>query len=200
MRQYKKIIDGLPVIKYGRHIVINKDGMSIFNPTEEMILADGWSIYIPSIPEPTEPEEHTKDAHTIMQEIIFEQYNSRTDIADKEALDRALVIYDWEHYIGKSLKAGQVVVHDGSVYRVRQDITEVLAVYPPDITTASLYEVIVLTATGEKDDPIPYTPPMEIYQGKYYTEDEVLYLCTRDSGTALSHSLKDLVGIYVNKL
>lgn len=77
------------------------------------------------------------------------------------------------------------------------DIAEVLDVYPPSLATASLYEVIVLTATGEKDDPIPYTPPMEIFNGKYYTQDEALYLCTRDSGVALSHNLRDLVGIYV---
>jgi hypothetical protein len=80
-------------------------------------------------------------------------------------------------------------VYGENVYRVRQNITEVLDIYPPSLNTASLYEVIVLTSTGEKNDPILYTPPMEIFNGKYYTQDGVLYLCTRDSGTALSHNL-----------
>lgn len=199
MKKYTKVINGISVIKTRKQIVIKKGGMNTFNPTEEMILADGWIEYIPKV-ESIKPSEHVKNSYDIMQEIIFEQYNSRTDISDKEALDRSVVIYDWEHYIGKSLKTGQVVVHEGNVYRVRQDVTEVLDVYPPSLVTASLYEVIVLTATGEKDDPIPYTPPMEIYKDKYYTQNDVLYLCTRDSGTALSHNLQDLINIYVNKI
>lgn len=196
MKQYTKVINGLSVIKNRQQIVIVKGGMSTYYPTEEMILADGWVEYVPKV-EPVEPSEPTKDPYEIMQEIIFEQYNARTDISDKDALDRMIVIYDWEHYVGKPLKVGQVVVYEGEVYRVRQDIAEVLDIYPPSLATASLYEVIVLTATGEKDDPIPYTPPMEIFNGKYYIQDEVLYLCTRDSGVALSHNLRDLVGIYV---
>lgn len=44
---------------------------------------------------------------------------------------------------------------------------------------------------------IPYAPPMEIFKGKYYTEADQLYLCTRDSGTVLSHPLSALVGLYV---
>lgn len=38
---------------------------------------------------------------------------------------------------------------------------------------------------------------MEIFNGKYYTQDGVLYLCTRDSGQALTHNLSELVGLYV---
>jgi hypothetical protein len=50
------------------------------------------------------------------------------------------------------------------------------------------------------EDPIPYTPPMEIFEGKYYTQNDVLYRCTRDSGTALSYNLADLVGLYVEEV
>ena len=62
---------------------------------------------------------------------------------------------------------------------------------------ASLYERIVKDHEGTQDDPIPYAPPMEIFNGKYYTQDDVLYLCTRDSGQALTHNLSELVGLYV---
>lgn len=195
MKRYTKEINGETVIKTRQQIVISKNGMSTYNPTEEMILADGWVEYIPLIIDtPSQPK---KDSFTIMQEIIFEQYNAKTDISDEEALDRAIIIYDWNHYIGKSLTKGQVVVYNDNVYRVRQDISEVLNIYPPDITTTSLYEVIVLTATGEENDPILYTPPMEIFNGKYYIQNDIKYLCTRDSGTALSHDLSALVGLYV---
>ena len=38
---------------------------------------------------------------------------------------------------------------------------------------------------------------MEIFNGKYYTQGGTKYLCTRDSGIALSHDLSALVGLYV---
>jgi hypothetical protein len=43
-------------IKTLNRIVIIKDNMQIFNPTEEMILEDGWVEYIPVVQEPTEEE------------------------------------------------------------------------------------------------------------------------------------------------
>ena len=62
---------------------------------------------------------------------------------------------------------------------------------------ASLYERIVKDHEGTESDPIPYAPPMEIFNGKYYAQDDVLYLCTRDSGQALTHNLSELVSLYV---
>ena len=34
---------------------------------------------------------------------------------------------------------------------------------------------------------------MELFNGKYYTDKDVLYLCIRDSGMGLSFDLADLV-------
>lgn len=191
MKTYIKTIDGRPVIKTRKQIVINLNGMNIYNPTEEMVLKDGWEEYVP---EPT--TEPIKSTYDILQEIVLEQYNARTDISDEEALDRALVIYDWEKYISKPLNAGQCVVYNNKVYRARMT-HDVSGQYPPSIETASLYEVIVLTASGTIEDPIPYNPPMEIFEGKYYTQNGVLYRCIMDSQTALTHNLADLVGMYV---
>lgn len=189
-----KIYEKNGEVKPANQIIIRRDGMNIFCPSEEMILADGWVEYIP----PTiEPQPYALSPEEIARDIVLEQYNQRTDIPNQEALDRMLVIYDWSKYIGKVLLQGQLCVYNDKVWRARQEHT-VLEVYPPSMDTASLYEVIEIIPTGEKDDPIPYTPPMEIEAGKYYTEDEVLYLCTRDSGVALTHALRDLVGIYVD--
>lgn len=189
-----KIYEKNGEVKPANRIVISRDGTQTFNPTEEMILADGWVEYVP----PTiEPQPYALSPEEIARDIVLEQYNQRTDIPNQEALERMVVIYDWSKYIGKVLLQGQLCVYNDKVWRARQEHT-VLEVYPPSMDTASLYEVIEKIHTGEKDDPIPYTPPMEIEAGKYYTEDEVLYLCTRDSGVALTHALRDLVGIYVD--
>lgn len=189
-----KIYEKNGEVKPASQIIIRRDGMNIFCPSEEMILADGWVEYVP----PTiEPQPYALSPEEIARDIVIEQYNQRADIPNKEALDRMVVIYDWSKYIGKVLLQGQLCVYNDKVWRSRQEHT-VLEVYPPSMDTASLYEVIEIIPTGEKDDPIPYTPPMEIFDGKYYSENGILYLCTRNSDTALTHELSSLVGLYVS--
>lgn len=191
---YQKTINGEVIRKRASQIVIRRGKMQIINPPEEMILADGWTVYVPPTPEPA-PYIPTEE--DIVVKLIKQEFNARTDVGNEDALNYMLIVYPFEDYIGKSLKAGQLVTYDERVWRVRQDITTVIEEYFPSTDTASLYEVIEKEHSGEVDDPIPYTPPMEIFEGKYYTQDDVKYLCTRDSGTALSHNLADLVGLYV---
>lgn len=121
---------------------------------------------------------------------------NRIGLTDKEALSVKEFYPRWEDFIGKTLEMGFVVLYNDNLYRSRQTHTA-LEIYPPSLATASLYEVIDKEHSGEADDPIPYSPPMEIFAGKYYSEDEVLYLCVRNSETALTHALRDLVGLYV---
>lgn len=85
---------------------------------------------------------------------------------------------------------------DSILYEVVQAHTAQMQ-YAPGLSTAALYKAVNVEAEGTKDDPIAYTPPMEIFNGKYYTQGGVLYRCTRDSGQALSHDLAALVGLYV---
>ena len=48
-----------------------------------------------------------------------------------------------------------------------------------------------------RDEFIRLSDDIVTIQTKYYIEDNLLYLCNRDSGTVLTHRLADLVGIYV---
>lgn len=57
MKLYEKEINGKIVRKLLKNIIIEKDGMTTYNPTEEMILTDGWTEYVaPKPQEPTEEE------------------------------------------------------------------------------------------------------------------------------------------------
>jgi hypothetical protein len=49
---------------------------------------------------------------------------------------------------------------------------------------------------GTMENPIPAEIGMVYYNGKYYIENDVKYLCTRDSGNALYHMPSALVGVY----
>ena len=186
---YKK--DGK--IKERSRIIIFKDDQQIINPTDEMVIADGWVEYVAPDPVVDNSSEISKQ----LQDALLDQYNKRTDITDEDALKRPLLVYEWDTYIGKSLKTGQIVSYESKLYRVRQDISTVIESWAPQLSTASLYEVIEVASAGTIDDPIPYTPPMEIFNGKYYTQNGVKYKCIRDSQTALSHNLADLVALYV---
>lgn len=66
----------------------------------------------------------------------------------------------------------------------------------PGQETASLFTVIDEEHAGTKEDPIPYSVNMIVYNGKYYMYNETLYLCTRDSEIALQHTPDQLIGQY----
>ena len=71
--------------------------------------------------------------------------------------------------------------------------TPMTAEWVPGTGTESLYKVVQEEHEGTKDDPIPWQLNMELYNGKYYTDKGVKYLCIRDSGMGLSFALADLV-------
>ncbi len=121
---------------------------------------------------------------------------TETNIPNPAALEMPDLFPNFTELISKEVKKGNILRYMGKLYRVRQDHT-VLAIYTPGIETASLYEVIDREHAGTVEDPIPYTPPMEIFKGKHYTQDGQLYRCTRDSEQALTHNLVELIGIYV---
>lgn len=197
MKQYIK--DG--VIKSRNEIVLRvtkeingkEVKLQVINPTEEAILADGWVEYIPPKVEPK------KSRMQIVQELVVKQYNERTDISNEEALDYMAIIYPWDYYLDKVLTEGMMVTYEDKPWRVRQTHTP-LEIYPPSLETASLYEKIDKEHDGTLEDPIPYAPPMEIFEGKYYEQSGVVYRCTRNSEVALAHDLSALTGLYVEKV
>lgn len=76
MKLYKK--NG--VIQFSDKIVIIKDDMQIFNPTEEMILEDGWVEYIKTvnIPTPTDEEILERYRSDKIEEIL--KYDSSSEV------------------------------------------------------------------------------------------------------------------------
>lgn len=62
--------------------------------------------------------------------------------------------------------------------------------------TPAMWEYIDVEHTGTIDDPIPAVLNMTYSKDKYYSEDETLYLCTRDSEIPFSYLPSQLVGQY----
>lgn len=139
------------------------------------------------------------DIYDIWRAIInlaVKQAKQVTD--DQEALELKILYKSWDQQIGKQLNVGEYVQHEGKLYRVLQAHTAQIT-WAPGNGTESLFVVIDKEHAGTLEDPIPYNGNMELFNGKYYIQNEVVYLCTRDSGTALHHDLSSLVGVYVEE-
>lgn len=167
--------------------------LQVLNPPHDMLIEQGWVEYVAPI------VERKKSRMQIVQELVVKQYNERTDISNEEALDYMAIIYPWDYYLDKVLTEGMMVTYEDKPWRVRQTHTP-LEMYPPSLETASLYEKIDKEHDGTLEDPIPYAPPMEIFEGKYYEQSGVVYRCTRNSEVALAQDLSALVGLYVEEV
>ena len=132
-----------------------------------------------------------------MLKMALKQARTITD--DQEALSVQCLYKEWNKQIGKQLNVGEYVQHEGKLYRVLQAHTT-QSTWAPGNGTESLFVVIDKEHTGTLEDPIPYEGNMELFNGKYYIQNEVVYLCTRDSGAPLYHDLSSLVGIYVEEV
>lgn len=117
-------------------------------------------------------------------------------LTDNDTLSVKSVYPEWETLIGKEVKQGDKMQCDGRLWKVLQQHT-VQEQWRPGTGTESLYTEIVETASGTADDPIPYNNNMELEQGKYYIQDGITYLCTRNTEIPVYQPLADLVGIYV---
>ena len=117
-------------------------------------------------------------------------------LSDSEALEMKSWYPEWETMVGKQVNAGEKYQCDGKLWKVLQGHTA-QENWRPGQGTESLFTEINESHTGTLEDPIPYNNNMELEAGKYYSQDGVTYLCTRDTGIPVYNPLKDLVGLYV---
>lgn len=101
---------------------------------------------------------------------------------------------------GKPIFTGTRVQYYGKLWEVRQD-HNIASHFAPSLATASLWKEVTEEGAdvGTIDNPIPYDGNMELEEGRYYSQDGVVYLCTRSTGVPVYNALKDLVGIYVTE-
>ena len=98
---------------------------------------------------------------------------------------------------GSLVKACTRINWNGNLYRATVDLWDT-AENTPD-NAYNLWERINETHSGTLDDAIPYNGNMVLENGKYYTQDGVIYLCNRDTGNPVYNALSELVGLYVEE-
>lgn len=124
--------------------------------------------------------------------LIAQQINTLT-VDDNTALRMVEFYPAWA--AGQDYTAGYKVQHGGKLWRCVQAHTSQAGWEPEN--AASLWTEICETHDGTMADPIPYSGNMAMESGKYYIQDDVVYLCNRDTVNPVYQPLSELVGIYV---
>lgn len=131
----------------------------------------------------------TKEAKNLRS--IIETASQSLD--DQTALQAICLHPEWQ--VGLLYPAGHKVQRIGRLWKCRQEHTS-QEDWVPEVA-AALWEEICEAHTGTLEDPIPYNGNMELTEGLYYIEYDVVYLCIRSSVQPVYHELKALVGLYV---
>ena len=136
---------------------------------------------------------NNNDIYRALVKMAIKQARQITD--DQEALAVKCLYKNWSKQLGRELTVGEYVQHGDRLYRVLT--THVAQVnWEPGVGTESLFVIVDKTHAGTKEDPVPWNANMECEEGKYYSEDGVIYLCVRASGIALQCKIVDVLGNY----
>lgn len=151
----------------------------------------------------TEPEVETyvKDvpsADDIVSQLKELAQAQVAELTDDEAKKVPALFHLWtNHKQGDSIAAGVREWYKGSLYKC---ITphKWQSDWAPDVATSLWANVSEESqeADGSREHPFAWEQGMTSYNGKYYTENGILYLCTRDSGAPLYHPIASLINLY----
>ena len=139
-----------------------------------------------------------------VSEMLIRQQINALSVDDATALRMITFYPEWEsgkaYTSANGCPVGYKATHNGRLWKLRQEHTSQDNWAPGETGTESLWEEICESHDGTKYDPIPYNGNMALQNGKYYTQSDVLYKCTRDTGAPVYHALSALVGIYVESV
>lgn len=128
-----------------------------------------------------------------VQEMLVRQQINTLTVDDNTALRMVEFYPEWS--AGQAYTAGYKAQRGGKLWRCLQAHTAQTGWEPEN--AASLWTEICESHDGTKYDPIPYNGNMALQSGKYYTQNNILYLCNRDTVNPVYNALAELVGLYV---
>lgn len=133
-----------------------------------------------------------KRSHALMLRQMIEKASASLD--DSDALDAVELFPMWA--VGVDYTEGKRVRDGGELFKCIQPHTS-QSDWRPSITPA-LWQKVETPGQGDTpDNPIPWSWGLEIHTGKYYIQNDVVYVGIRDSGVGIWADLSALVGNYV---
>lgn len=169
-----------------------------FDDTEfrEILASPDWTPEEGAAADPSVTSDYGVVAGVLNAEKSVKAGIQTMELTDEESLEVKEMYPEWESKMGEQVNVGEKYQYGGKLWKVLQQHT-VQENWKPGEGTESLYTEVAESHAGTKEDPIPYNNNMELENGKYYSQDGVTYLCTRDTGIPVYNPLADLVGIYV---
>lgn len=131
----------------------------------------------------------------IQAALLTAQVNT-LDVDDDTALRWRSFYPEWK--AGTDYTEGYKVQRADKLYKAIQAHTSQVGWEPEN--APSLWAGIDEAHAGTLEDPIPYSGNMALTAGLYYTQDGVVYHCTRDTGNPVYHALSELAGLYVEEV
>lgn len=128
--------------------------------------------------------------------MLLKQQVNTLEVDDQTAFRMREFYPEWES--GKEYAVGYKVQHGGKLWRCLQAHTSQDGWEPENVP--ALWEELCETHDGSRYDPIPYEGSMALENGKYYSQDGVVYLCSRDTVNPVYNPLRELVGLYVKEV
>lgn len=138
-------------------------------------------------------ERHRPFTEQEVTTLFLRQNINTLDVDDQTAVRMTSFYPEWQ--TDTAYTAGFKVQRNGKLCRCVQPHTSQSGWEPEN--AASLWEYINEVYAGDLYDPIPYDGNMALVNGKYYSQNGVTYLCTRDTGNPVYNALSELVGLYV---
>ena len=148
----------------------------------------------------TEPEpiEYVKDVPTAddivnqLKELVSTQVS---ELPDEQAKKVPALFPVWA--ADETYAVGDRVYYNASLYKCVQAHTSQSTWNPKDAVSlwANVSEESQ-EADGSREHPFAWESGMTSYNGKYYTENGILYLCIRDSGIPLNFPISSLINNY----
>lgn len=162
----------------------------------EILASPDWTPEEGSEIDPSVTSDYGVVAGVLNAEKSMEAGIQTMSLTDTESLKVKELYPEWESKMGQQVNPGEKYRYGGKLWKVLQQHT-VQENWKPGEGTESLYTEVTESHAGTKEDPIPYDNNMELENGKYYSQDGVTYLCTRDTEIPVYNPLSELVGIYV---
>jgi hypothetical protein len=131
----------------------------------------------------------------VLAMLIPTQINT-LDVDNNTALRMINYYPSWAS--GVSYATGFKVKYNNRLYKVLQAHTSQEG-WQPDLA-ASLWTEINEVHSGTLEDPIGYGGNMALEKDKYYLENNIIYLCSRDTINPIYNSLSELIGLYVEEV
>ena len=140
-------------------------------------------------------EKHRPITESEALSMLLKQQVNTMEVDDQTAYRMREFYPEWKS--GMTLTVGHKLQYGGKLYRVIQAHTSQEGWEPENVP--ALWEEICETHDGSRYDPIPYEGSMALENGKYYSQDGVVYLCSRDTVNPVYNALRELVGLYVKE-